>query len=194
MEPATLVVVGANGDLSTLWREFHRVVDQIPKDLLKPNAVSPNAMFFCVQFGRDFQFLRRNGGTCGFNCVANNRVRIATFQIEVKLAAGDPGKIEEIVNQFCLQLHVAFYHLYVFCELWRKFCRVVFQIGRCCQGRCQRRAQLVAQRRKKVILGLACFLGRDFFRFQFPAANLIGDVARDLGISSNVAVGVPQRG
>src|SRR5438270_9007602 len=37
MEPATLVVVGADGDLSTLWREFHRVVDQIPKDLLKPN-------------------------------------------------------------------------------------------------------------------------------------------------------------
>jgi hypothetical protein len=49
----------------------------------------------------------------------------------------------------------------------------------------------MAERGKKVILSLACLLGCDFFRFRFPAANLIGDVARDLGISPNVAVGVP---
>src|SRR5438067_6034341 len=85
MESAALAVVGADGDLSPRWREFHRVVDQVPKYLLKPNALSPNAIFFRVQFGRELQFLRRDGGTCGFNCVANNRVRVATFQLKVNL-------------------------------------------------------------------------------------------------------------
>jgi hypothetical protein len=104
--------------------------------LLQPDGIRQNVVFFRVQFRREFQFLGRDGRTCGFNCVANNRVRVATFQIEVKLAAGDPGKIEKIVNQPCLQFHVALYQSYVFCELRRKLCRIVFQVVRCCQGRC----------------------------------------------------------
>jgi len=52
----------------------------------------------------------------------------------------------------------------------------------------------MAERREKVVLGLAGFLRCDFFRFKFPAANLIGDVAGDFGIAADVAFAVAQRG
>ena len=189
-ESATLIVVGADGDLSTGWREFHRVVDQVPKDLLKPDAISQDAMFFRVQFGREFQLLRRNGGTCGFNCVANNRGRVATFQIEVKFAASDPGRSRRSsINRACN------------CTLRLISCTPSANSGGSFAAFSSKwvaaaRAGVSGVRSSwlsaaKVILSLACFLGRDFFRFKFPAANLIGDVARDFGLSPNIAVGVP---
>src|SRR5438046_388394 len=46
MEAARVVVERADGDLSTARREFHGVVDQIPKHLLEPGAVSKDAMLF----------------------------------------------------------------------------------------------------------------------------------------------------
>ena len=52
METAAVIVNGANDDLSTRWREFHGIVDQIPKDLLKPDAISQDEMFFGVELGQ----------------------------------------------------------------------------------------------------------------------------------------------
>ena len=61
METVCIIVEGADGDLSTGRREFHGVVDQIPKHLLKPDAVSQNVMPFRIELSRELQFLGRNG-------------------------------------------------------------------------------------------------------------------------------------
>src|SRR5215472_7029898 len=61
MEPAALVIKRADGDLSTGWRKFHGVVDQIPKHLLQPDAISPDVTFSGVELRREPQFLHRDG-------------------------------------------------------------------------------------------------------------------------------------
>ena len=51
----------------------------------------------------------------------------------------------------------------------------------------------MAQRREKIILGLACFLRCDFLSLEFPAADLIGDIACDFGIPPKFSLVVAQR-
>ena len=53
METAAVVVKRADRDLSVWWREFHRIVDQVPKYLLKPNAISQDVTFLRVEFARE---------------------------------------------------------------------------------------------------------------------------------------------
>src|SRR5262245_64625613 len=45
----------------------------------------------------------------------------------------------------------------------------------------------MAQRGQKVVLCLAGFLCRNFFRFKFPAPYLVGDVACDFGETANLS-------
>src|SRR5215475_16134338 len=98
----------------------------------------------------------------------------------MKFPASDPGEVEQVVNQSCLQLHISLYNLNVLDELWRKFLRVILEVCGCCQSRRQRRAQFMTKRCQKVVLRLACFLCCNFFRFKLPGPYLVGDVACDL--------------
>ena len=95
----------------------------------------------------------------------------------MKLAGGNPGEIEQVVNQSGLQLHVALNNLNVLDKLWRKFLRVILKVCGCCQCRRQRSAQFMAERCQKIVLRLACFLRCNFFRFKLPAPYLVSDVA-----------------
>ena len=61
MEMASVIVRSADSDLSPWWREFHRVVNQVPKHLLKPNRVTKDVGFRCVELDRDMQFLCCDG-------------------------------------------------------------------------------------------------------------------------------------
>src|SRR6266508_1067964 len=103
----------------------------------------------------------------------------------MKLAAGNPGEIEKVVDQSGLQLHVALYDLNIFRELSRKFLGVILKVCGCCQSRGQWRAQFMAERRQKIVLCLVCFLRRNFFRFKLPAPYLVGDVTCDFGETTN---------
>src|SRR5262245_22905202 len=51
MKTSSLVVKGANGDQPTFGGEFHGVVHQVPKHLLKPDAISQDAIFFRLKLG-----------------------------------------------------------------------------------------------------------------------------------------------
>ena len=53
METATVVVKRADGDLSARCREFHGIIDQVPKNLLKPNTISRDVIFLRLEFRRD---------------------------------------------------------------------------------------------------------------------------------------------
>src|SRR5262245_32022600 len=53
MKTSSLVVKGADRDLSALRSEFHCVVDQVPKHLLKPDAVSQNVIPFRLELCRE---------------------------------------------------------------------------------------------------------------------------------------------
>ena len=54
IKTSSLVVKRANSDLSTLRGEFHCVVYQVPKHLLKPDAISQDVILFRVKLSRDF--------------------------------------------------------------------------------------------------------------------------------------------
>src|SRR5215831_2585054 len=46
------IAKGSDGDLSTWRRELDGVVNQIPKHLLKPDAISHDLMLLCLESGR----------------------------------------------------------------------------------------------------------------------------------------------
>src|SRR5206468_7930456 len=88
---------------------------------------------------------------------------------------------------------VAFDQLHIFHELLRNFFGVVLQVSRCRKRRRKRSAQFMAQCRKKIVLGLARFLGCDLLSLGLPAADLIGDVACNFGIAPELSLVVAQR-
>ena len=118
---------------------------------------------------------------------------IAVFQVDAQPAPRDAGEIEQIVNQTCLQLHVAFDQLHILHELLGNFFSVLLQVSRCRKRRRKRSAQFMAQCRKKIILGLARFLRCNFLSLELPATDLVGDVARDFGIAPKRSLVVAQR-
>src|SRR6266550_7496392 len=118
---------------------------------------------------------------CHLDRVFNDCVHGAIFEFEMKLAASDPGEVEQVVNQSGLQLHVALYNLNILDELRRKLLRVILEVCGRCQSWRQRGTQLMAERGQKVVLRLARFLCRDFLRFKLAAPNLVGNVACDFG-------------
>src|SRR6266536_6036977 len=95
---------------------------------------------------------------CHLDRVFNDSVNVAIFEFEMKLAASDPGEVEQVVNQSSLQLDVPLYDLNILGELWRKFLRVILEVGGCCQSRRQRRAKLMAERGQKIVFRFACLL------------------------------------
>src|SRR4029077_13574970 len=185
MKASISVVKRAERDLSALRGEFHGVVDQVPEHLLKPDAVSQDVILFRLQLSRDLQLLCCDRRMCRLERVFDDFVRVASYQFEMKLSAINPGKVEQVVNQSGLQLHIALNNLNVLDELWRKFLRVILEVGGCCQCRRQRRAQLMAERCQKIVLRFACFLRCNFFRFKLPAPYLVSDVACDFGETAN---------
>src|SRR5207248_5328432 len=60
MKTFTFVVKRADGDPSALRGEFYRVVDQVPKNLLKPDAISQDMILFRLKLSCDLQLLRRD--------------------------------------------------------------------------------------------------------------------------------------
>src|SRR6185295_20325541 len=61
MKTSSFVVEASDGDLSALRSKFHRVVDQVPKHLLKPDAISQDVILLRVKLSGDVQLLRRDG-------------------------------------------------------------------------------------------------------------------------------------
>ena len=51
----------------------------------------------------------------------------------------------------------------------------------------------MTQRCEKVVFCFVCFFRRDLCRFQFPGAQLIGEVAHDLGKTAKLARSVAKR-
>jgi len=51
MKTATIIAGSADGNFSRVWCELHGVVDQIPKHLLKPDAICLDMMLFRTEFG-----------------------------------------------------------------------------------------------------------------------------------------------
>src|ERR1051325_4087899 len=98
MEPPIFIVKCLDRDLSACGCEFHRVVDQVPKHLLKPDAISQDVTAFRFELSRYFQLLCCDSRACGLKRIFNDRVRIAIFQFEMKLAARYSGEIEQIIN------------------------------------------------------------------------------------------------
>src|SRR5206468_745116 len=100
---------------------------------------------------------------------------------DLDLAARDPSKVEQVVNQPCLLLDVAFDYVHVLHEFRLKLSGVISKISRRRQRWCQRRAQFMAQRCKEIVLRFTCPFRCDLFRCNFARANLLSDVARDFG-------------
>src|SRR5260370_30540462 len=56
MKTSLLVVRRTNGDVSAFRREFHGVIDQVPKHLLKTDAISTDAVLLCLKLYLELQF------------------------------------------------------------------------------------------------------------------------------------------
>ena len=101
---------------------------------------------------------------------------VDALELELDFAPGDPGQIEQIIDQPRLQLHVPLNRFQVFGKFGGNFRRIVGKITRRRQSRSQRRPQLVTERSQKIVLGLVGLFGGDFCRFHPAISNLFGHI------------------
>jgi hypothetical protein len=89
-----VVVGGADLDLSTGRGKFHRVTNQVPKDLLNPHRVRPDMGLFRREVGFDLQFLFRDGGLRNLNCFPGGRIRVHAIEVKVDRALRHARQVE----------------------------------------------------------------------------------------------------
>ena len=92
-------------------REFDRVAQQIPKDLLQPRGIAAQRRSVCAA--------RSSSTATGFVCASSRtishgqtdqRMRIAKLLAELELPFGDAGEVEQVVDQPRFQRDVALDH------------------------------------------------------------------------------------
>src|SRR3954453_21560101 len=83
------IVGGRNRDLPVRRRELHRVVDQIPKDLLQSRRVCTHMNSFRTEIEGGPQMFSIDFGPTDFEGVLQQGMRINDFEVELHLAAID---------------------------------------------------------------------------------------------------------
>ena len=142
-------VARADGDGSLFVREFLRVVDQIPENLLEARLVAMNEVLRRLQF---HYRTHRIIALADFDRGPQHQVHVDRFKVQLQLAAHDPRVIEQVADQAALQLDVSADRGHVLAKCFGKL-RMGFDQRNRQQHRRQRRAQLVREGRNEFILG-----------------------------------------
>ena len=85
MELPVGIVASGNGDLPAVRREFHRVVDQIPEDLLQPGRIGAEMNFLRSQIQTQGQMLPFDLRLIDLERVLEQTVGINHFEVELHL-------------------------------------------------------------------------------------------------------------
>src|SRR5262249_6270953 len=131
----SVFIGGAHGDAAVLPTELHRIVEQVPKDLLKSDGIGPDVMPIRAEVHHQIQVFLENLIARDFKTVSQKVVDIDDFEVEIDFSAGNASQIQQIVNQAGLQLNAGANSSDFFAKLGRQifvFCQVACR--RQCRG------------------------------------------------------------
>src|SRR5947209_901810 len=158
LEPAFKIVVGCDFKHAVVRREFDRVLNQVPKNLLEPGRICPERDLRRVQLRFEGKFFLFNFGLANVQRVPQKNVRVNDFKTQLDFAFTNSGKVQEIVDQPRLQLDIAAYELERFAHRLRKSA-FAFKGQDRCQYRGEGSPELVAQHRQEFVFGFAGAFG-----------------------------------
>ena len=104
-------VPGADLEAPALRGEFHRVLDQVPKDLLQARRIGFERNFLRGEIRLEGELLLVDICLANFERVPQERMGIDLFQAQLHFAFADPSQVEQVVDQARLELDVAANHL-----------------------------------------------------------------------------------
>src|SRR4051795_1404937 len=91
-------VPGAQPKLAARSGELHRVVDQVPKDLLDPNRIRPDEVIVRRPVRRHAEAFSVNVRLRDGERVVRDRMRVNTRKVELDFSGADAREVEQIVN------------------------------------------------------------------------------------------------
>ncbi|MEO5721810.1 MAG: hypothetical protein ABIR71_10110, partial [Chthoniobacterales bacterium] len=101
------IVACDDGDLAFREREFDGVFNQVPDDLLDTRRVGSQVNSYRREFGSELEVFLLNVGVTNFERIAQERVRIHEFEIQLHLAFADPSEIEQVVDEPGFEFDIA---------------------------------------------------------------------------------------
>src|SRR4051794_37074446 len=91
-------------------RELRRVLHEVPKHLLETRRIRPTMVFLRFVMPNDFDLLADKVPRTNAERVLEGGVNIDGVTVKLELAVGDSSQVEQIVDEECLELHVAMKH------------------------------------------------------------------------------------
>ena len=106
-----LAVLGPDFEPAAFRRKLHRVLDQVPKNLLEPGRVGLERSFRGGEIGPEREIFFLDVRLTNLKGAAQEQVRVHFFQVQLHLAFADSRQIEQVIDQPRFQLDVAPDHL-----------------------------------------------------------------------------------
>jgi hypothetical protein len=144
-------ITGDHSDTAAAWREVDGVAQEVPEDLLEAGRIASPVRVACGQVQGERDLLLTHFIAHDLGGLAEERVEIAGLGAEGELAAGDAGKIEQVIDEARLKGDIPFDH-------GEGFSRggahggIVAQGGGGHEDGRERRAQLVRELGEEVVL------------------------------------------
>lgn len=192
-----VVALQAHIDPPMRGREFDRVGQQVPDDLLESGAIAHHLESPRSDVGEDADFFEGGGGMNGVDGSGDDGGEIDALDGEADFAGGDAAHVEEILDELGLNAGVAFDDVEAVGEFLGGVGAFLEDLSPT-EDRIERSAKLVRERGEKFVLEAAGALGlgaRGAFAFEQALALggggvAIGDVAHDFGEAEASAAGI----
>src|SRR4030095_2330494 len=174
------VIARRNTNVSLSGGKLHRVVYQIPKDLLKSRWICSQIDLLSGEIEPKSQLLSFNLCLTNFQRILQQRMSINDLKIELDLAFADTREIKQVIDEPGLQLHVAADHLQRVVNILRQGLLTI-ERDAVRQRRRKRCAQLVAEHREKLVFceirtGLFLQLFVRFLQFRCERLRLLEQI------------------
>src|SRR5689334_19553710 len=89
LELAVQIIAGSNREIAGVRREFDRILNKVPKDLLKPSRVRLEIVFGGIQFSPKHKLLFLNFGVTEFQCISEEDMSVDNLEAQLNFAFAD---------------------------------------------------------------------------------------------------------
>ena len=192
-----VVALQTDDDLTVWWREFDRVGQEVPGDLLEPGAIAHHFESPRSDVDEDADLFGGGGGLDGVDGGGDDGGKVDALDGEADLAGGDAAHVEKIFDELGLNAGVALDDFETVGEFVGGVGTFLEDLGPAQDG-VERRAKFVGERGEEFVLEAAGALGfgaGGAFAFEEALAFggggvAVGDVAHDFREAGAATVGV----
>ena len=124
-------IVRGDHDVSSFRGEFDRVLKYVPNDLLKFRGVGGDMATLRSQIEMHMKSFEPRLDAANLDDIRHRLMRVDWSETQLHFVSGDPGEVEQVINQLRFQFDIATDH--------RHRCFGIFSLCRLCFERFQRR-------------------------------------------------------